>query len=114
MQAQLLAFCEEIVRLQHNQICARHRPGWSHTIWDTIQNTTEDPDSTLYLVRDEAHRGVQGTSDGRQTIVTRLIGGKGSVSGMPIVLGNSATVERFNSAIAEIPGPSRLPKDHRG
>ena len=29
----------------------------SYTIWDTIQNTIEDPDLTLYLVLDEAHRG---------------------------------------------------------
>lgn len=83
--------------------------GRSHTIWDTIQNTIEDPDLTLYLVLDEAHRGVQGTSAGRQTIVTRLIGGKGGVPGMPIVWGISATVERFNSAVEEIPGLSRLP-----
>ena len=83
--------------------------GRSHTIWDTIQNTIEDPDLTLYMVLDEAHRGVQGTSTGRQTIVTRLIGGKGSVSGMPIVWGISATVERFNAAIEEIPGLSRMP-----
>ena len=31
--------------------------GRSHTIWDTIRNTIEDPDLTLYLVLDEAHRG---------------------------------------------------------
>jgi len=29
-----------------------------HTIWDTIRNTVEDPDLTLYLVLDEAHRGM--------------------------------------------------------
>lgn len=31
--------------------------GRSYTIWDTIQNTIEDPDLMLYLVLDEAHRG---------------------------------------------------------
>ena len=30
----------------------------SHTIWDTIRNTIEDPALTLYLVLDEAHRGM--------------------------------------------------------
>jgi len=30
----------------------------SFTIWDTIRNTIEDPDLTLYLVLDEAHRGM--------------------------------------------------------
>jgi type III restriction enzyme len=28
------------------------------TIWDTIRNTIEDPALTLYLVLDEAHRGM--------------------------------------------------------
>ncbi len=35
----------------------------SHTIWDTIQNTIEDPDLTLYLVLDEAHRGIRDRVD---------------------------------------------------
>ncbi|RIJ23965.1 type III restriction endonuclease subunit R [Henriciella barbarensis] len=81
----------------------------SHTIWDTIQNTIEDPDLTLYLVLDEAHRGMRGTASGRQTIVTRLIGGQGRVPGIPIVWGISATVERFDTAIRDIPGLSTLP-----
>jgi type III restriction enzyme len=28
------------------------------TLWDTIQNTIEDPDLNLYMVLDEAHRGM--------------------------------------------------------
>ena len=31
----------------------------SFTIWDTIQNTIDDPALTLYLVLDEAHRGMR-------------------------------------------------------
>ena len=81
----------------------------SHTIWDTIQNTIEDPELTLYLVLDEAHRGMRGTASGRQTIVTRLIGGQGRVPGIPIVWGISATVARFDDAIRDIPGLSTLP-----
>lgn len=76
----------------------------SHTIWDTIQNTIEDPYLTLYLVLDEAHRGMGNPSEAAQkdksTIVKRLINGAGSVPAIPIVLGISATVERFNAAIA--------------
>ena len=30
----------------------------SFTIWDTVQNTIDDPALTLYLVLDEAHRGM--------------------------------------------------------
>lgn len=72
----------------------------SHTIWDTIQNTIEDPDLTLYLVLDEAHRGVRTPVAGTQTIVTKLINGSGMIPGIPVVWGISATVQRFNEAIA--------------
>lgn len=74
----------------------------SYTIWDTIQNTIEDSDSTLYLVLDEAHRGMGSATPGgneRSTIVQRLINGTGSMPGIPVVWGISATVERFNKAI---------------
>jgi hypothetical protein len=85
----------------------------SHTIWDTIQNTIEDPYLTLYLVLDEAHRGMGNPSEAAQkvksTIVKRLINGAGSVPAIPIVLGISATVERFNAAIVGAEGRSILP-----
>jgi len=72
----------------------------SYTIWDTIQNTIEDPALTLYLVLDEAHRGMgNATPKEKGTIVQRLINGAGSVHGIPVVWGISATVERFNKAI---------------
>ena len=75
----------------------------SHTIWDTIQNTIEDPDLTLYLVLDEAHRGMRDGGNtgerGKPTIVRQLINGTGSVPGIPIVWGISATVKRFDDAI---------------
>lgn len=85
----------------------------SHTIWDTIQNTIEDTDLTLYLVLDEAHRGMKeagkSSSDGKPTIVKQLINGTGSVPGIPVVWGISATVQRFNEAIAEMQGHSKMP-----
>lgn len=74
----------------------------AYTIWDTIQNTIEDSGLTLYLVLDEAHRGMGSATPGgneRGTIVQRLINGAGSVPGIPVVWGISATVERFNKAI---------------
>lgn len=83
------------------------------TIWDTIRNTIEDPNLTLYLVLDEAHRGMKpsgGNGGGEKpTIVKRLINGSGSVPGIPVVLGISATVERFNAAIADMESRATLP-----
>ena len=64
----------------------------SHTIWDTIRNTIEDPSLTLYLVLDEAHRGMGKPQRERSTIVKRLINGANGVPGIPVVWGISATV----------------------
>ncbi len=82
----------------------------SHTIWDTIKNTIEDPDLTLYLVLDEAHRGMkEGGASIKPTIVKQLINGTRGVPGIPVVWGISATVQRFNDAIVEMVGHVRLP-----
>lgn len=72
------------------------------TIWDTIQSTIEDPTLTLYMVLDEAHRGMSGrTADDKPTIVRRLINGHDGVPPMPIVWGISATPARFENAMQE-------------
>ena len=83
----------------------------SHTIWDTVRNTIEDPALTLYLVLDEAHRGMGTENREKSTIVKRLINGDKGVPGIPVVWGISATVERFNKAmaLAEPQGRSTLP-----
>jgi type III restriction enzyme len=75
----------------------------SYTIWDTIRNTIEDPSLTLYLVLDEAHRGMGNlnpvNANAKTTIVQRLINGAYGVPGIPVVWGISATVERFQKAM---------------
>jgi hypothetical protein len=81
----------------------------SHTIWDTIRNTIEDPALTLYLVLDEAHRGMGSETREKSTIVKRLINGDKGVPGIPVVWGISATVERFNKAMEGARGCSTLP-----
>lgn len=84
----------------------------SHTIWHTIQNTIEDSTRTLYLVLDEAHRGMKNSrsrGDSKPTIVKQLINGTGTVPGIPVVWGISATVERFDEAIKGMEGRATLP-----
>jgi type III restriction enzyme len=80
------------------------------TMWDTLRNTIEDECLTLYLVLDEAHRGMKPTSNAdraeKQTIVKRLVNGSNGVPPVPVVWGISATVERFNQAMAEAQGRS--------
>lgn len=80
-----------------------------YTIWDTIRNTIEDPALTLYLVLDEAHRGMGKQSKEKSTIVKRLINGEKGVPGIPVVWGISATIERFKKAIEGMQGHSTLP-----
>lgn len=71
------------------------------TFWDTLRNTIEDPDLTLYMVLDEAHRGMgKKASSETPTIVKRLINGHSGVPPMPIVWGISATVQRFEEAMS--------------
>lgn len=75
------------------------------TIWDTIRNTIEDPDRTVYLFIDEAHQGMKSKRKATQdkaekgTIVRRLINGHGDVPQVPIVFGISATLERFKDVM---------------
>jgi hypothetical protein len=84
----------------------------SFTIWDIIQNTIENPDLTLYLVLDEAHRGMKESKatngDSKPTIVKQLINGTGSAPGIPVVWGISATVDRFNKAMEGAKGRDTL------
>ena len=83
------------------------------TLWDTIKNTIEGTDRTLYLVLDEAHRGVKTSGNGeekdRPTTILRLINGHNGIPAAPIVLGFSATVERFTKAMAGSQGRTILP-----
>ena len=74
--------------------------GW--TIWETIANTIADPELTLYLIVDEAHRGfgTKATRD-KSTIVQRLVNGHAGYPPVPIVWGISATIGDFKSAMED-------------
>jgi len=97
-----------------NDLVTETRPdAQAFTLWDTICNTIDDPALTLYLVLDEAHRGMGNQTTANQnaksTIVQRLINGFGGVPGIPVVWGISATVDRFNKAIESAGKHIKLP-----
>ncbi|MDN5852063.1 MAG: DEAD/DEAH box helicase family protein, partial [Actinomycetia bacterium] len=72
--------------------------GW--TIWETIANTIDADDLTVYLVLDEAHRGFGSrSSNDKPTIVRRLVNGHAGYPPMPVVWGISATIERFQEVM---------------
>jgi hypothetical protein len=83
------------------------------SFWDILRNTIEDQQLTLYVILDEAHRGMkpktqQDRAD-KQTTVRRLINGAGGAPAVPIVWGISATVERFNEAMTAAEGRTTYP-----
>lgn len=86
------------------------RPDNAQTsIYDVITNTIANEDLMLYLVLDEAHRGMGPRARERSTIVQRLINGQGNVPAMPVVFGISATVARFETAMKDTKDRDALP-----
>ena len=85
----------------------------AHTMWDTLANTIADDELTLYLILDEAHRGMKQPNRRdraeKATIVQRLINGAKGVPPLPIAWGISATVQRFNEAMERAEGRTTYP-----
>ncbi len=83
------------------------------TMWDTIRNTVEDETRTLYVILDEAHRGMRKPTKAaaaeKSTIVRRLINGSNGSPPVPVVWGISATVDRFDKAMSESAGRTIYP-----
>ena len=75
-----------------------------YTIWETIENTARTKADRLYFIIDEAHRGMQGRQAGTATtIMQRFIKGSPeyNLSPVPVVIGMSATSERFDALIGK-------------
>lgn len=81
---------------------SRHSDTRQYTIWETIENTARKKADRLYFIIDEAHRGMQGRQAGTATsIMQRFIKGSSeqNLSPIPVIIGMSATAERFNSLV---------------
>ncbi|MCE9622092.1 MAG: DEAD/DEAH box helicase family protein [Actinomycetia bacterium] len=80
-----------------------------YSMWEVLANTIASGTVDLYLVLDEAHRGMQRSSD-RDTIVQRIIsGGAGPNSAVPVVWGISATIARFTAAMKGVTDRTSYP-----
>ncbi len=80
----------------------KHSDSRQYTIWETLANTARDKSDRLYIIIDEAHRGMQGREAGRATtIMQKFLKGspEDRLNAMPVVIGMSATSERFNSLV---------------
>lgn len=81
----------------------------TYTFWDTLANTINDESLTLYLILDEAHRGMRATTreqNERSTIVKSLIHGDNAGAPVPVVWGISATISRFEEAMRAAGDPA--------
>ena len=80
----------------------KHSDTRQHTIWETLANTAREKSDHLYLIIDEAHRGMQGREASRATtIMQKFLKGSSEdkLAPMPVVIGMSATSERFNRLV---------------
>lgn len=75
------------------------------TFYDVLTNTIENPNTNLYLFIDEAHRGLgkSATKDSvNRTIYSKVVDGQKEINPpAPMVIGISATPERFNNAMKD-------------
>ena len=80
----------------------KHSDTRQYTIWETLANTAREKSDHLYLIIDEAHRGMQGREASRATtIMQKFLKGSldDNLDPMPVVIGMSATSERFNRLV---------------
>lgn len=87
----------------------QHSDGRQYTIWETLDNTIQSKSDRLYFIIDEAHRGAKSRREAGTdtTIMQRFIKGYTHTEGgmrhtmrsMPVILGISATAERFNTLV---------------
>lgn len=83
----------------------KHGDGRDYTIWETIANTAREKSDRLYFIIDEAHRGMQGRDASKATsIMQKFLKGspEDGIDAMPVVIGMSATTERFNKLVSGI------------
>jgi len=82
------------------------------TIWQTITNTARERPSSFWVVLDEAHKGMQESRASRDrafSIVQKFIkGSSGEIPPVPLLVGISATPERFTTLLS---GISRLRRE---
>lgn len=83
----------------------KHGDSRTYTIWETLRNTVREKSDRLYFIIDEAHRGMQGRDAAKATtIMQKFLKGSpdDGLPAMPVVIGMTATPERFNNLASGI------------
>jgi type III restriction enzyme len=88
-------------KLGKNSNLTRRSDVRQYTIWETLANTVRQKSNRLYFIIDEAHRGAQKANELKKatTIMQKFLLGSEDdrLPPMPVVIGMTATVERFNN-----------------
>ena len=89
-------------KLSKTSNLTQHSDNRQFTIWETLANTIHEKADKLYFIIDEAHRGMKGNDAGRATtIMQKFVLGSvnDGLQPVPVVIGMSATIERFNQLV---------------
>ena len=73
------------------------------TFWDLLRRTINDPSVHLFMLYDEAHKGLGSAAKADkagETITGKVIDGDDGKNPIPVVVGISATPKRFTTAMA--------------
>lgn len=84
----------------------KHSDNRTYTIWEILENTIDTKSNRLYLIIDEAHRGADRNKFAENsTIMQKFLKptSDGLSRSMPVVIGISATIARFNKLVTEDP-----------
>lgn len=88
-------------KLSSSAILASGKEG-NPSFWQLLQRTVNDSSVHLYMLYDEAHKGL-GSADKKdtagETITSRIIDGNDGKCPIPVVVGISATPKRFTAAM---------------
>ena len=97
-------------KLSRSSNLTRHADSRQYTIWETLSNTIYEKADKLYFIIDEAHRGMKGIEAGRATTTMQkfILGSeKEEMPPVPVVVGMSATIERFHQLVRHSTAPNR-------
>ena len=87
-------------KLSRTSNLTQHSDSRQYTIWETLATTISEKAEKLYFIIDEAHRGMRGQEAGRATTtMQKFILGSEEMPPVPVVIGMSATIERFNQLV---------------
>ena len=100
-------------KLGTDKLLTQHSDLRRHTIWETLANTARQRPKSFYVVIDEAHRGTFTSAQAEnkaQSIMQKFIKGskEDGLPVMPLVIGVTATPQRFLKLLADAPAVLKL------